>query len=953
MISFLQFNADKSDRWKPYTVEQLENNKLPSAPTFQTVLLLDQDPEQLVEQDINPIDTVKYFGPMYLDFDDAEDIDRVLDEVRLVIDYLKHKLDIPEQYINCWLSGGKGVHITIASELFGVKNPVKFLPLIYREIMLTIQEGAGLPRNSSIDDSVYSLGRGRMWRCEGYPRPGKGTYKVATTPDELDSMDEGIYHTLVAAARPALRTIKPGKEVSSLKCIELYKRAKAAATKRVRAMNDATTVPKEALRLWEGIPGCIHKLITEGDQAGSNWNQAAMQLASYIAARYERSEEAEYTADLIEPFVRNVESSSRNSESERRKHVKEQLNRTFRGSFKLSPGAIISVIGSKCGNCPICRSDLASGDTDQQDADSVHFHAPSKIAWDSNGYWKIAENGRRQLTSFTFWVDYEVFRATDGTREGPRIELQGRVIDDAGNQFEETIRETAWGSKKEFLAEFKGLGEAQTFCGDADLQYLLKAIMYFSRCAAEEQELGKMTRSNTCGIFLEQKGTVIVPHYIEADGAITNTGRSHYKFDGQQDQSPMLLPVQTPVEGDEDLEIAISSLCQVNEPVAVALTLGWHVACHFRQHIQHEEPQFPLLNLNGNAGSGKTSMAVLMGFMNGIDYVRSPYMNVEVGTMYPLQKYLTSSTTVPRLVEEVNPLTCGNNYHRVIGLFKASWNRAPINRGQLRDREMSINDDRVQAPIIFTSEQSSTSPAIRDRTVEVTLKSKTRTDPKYKEHYQRAVGRRFALMRLAKALLTVAMNTPPRHVMEIFRSKDHLIKEQIADRPRWSYQTCLTGLHMLVHTMKEYGVGGVGEVEKLEAALVAYLGGEVIEDSRGKSASEVGRVLEVLNTLADETTEDKDRLKPGLHYWKQGDSLYLVLQSCHPNYLRYCRSIGDPPVIRHLDQLNRLISGEVYHLRTEPHPGKPADVFVVSVDMVAKYGTNLNNFQESEYAGQE
>jgi len=953
MISYLQFKPDKSDRWKPYTDEQLANNKLPSAPTFQTVLTLDQDPEALAEQGIDPAQTVKYLGPMYLDFDDANDIDRVLDEVRAVLDFLIHKLDIPEHYINCWLSGGKGVHITIAQELFGVKSATKFLPLIYREIMLTIQEGAGLPRDSSIDDSVYSLGRGRMWRCEGIPRPGKGTYKVATSPDELAHMDGEQYQILVAAARPNLQVKTPGKEMVSMKAAELFKKAKVTAAKRVRAMSEAVTIPKEALRLWEGVPGCIELLITEGDQAGSNWNQAAMQLASYIAARYERSEEAEYTTDLIDPFVKNVQSSSRSSEAERRKHVKEQLNRTFRGNFKLSPGAIIAVIGGKCGNCPICRADIASGDTEQSEDGDGKFHHATKIAWDADGYWKVGETGRRQLTAFTFWATCEVFQATEGNREGPRLELQGFIIDDAGHKFEENISENAWGSKKEFLAAFKGLGEAQTYCGDADLQYLLKAIMYFSRHAAEDKELDKMTRSTTCGVVLDQKGGKIVPHYIEADGAITNVGRSHYKFDGQPDQSPDLLSIQTPVANDTELEVAITSLCQINEPVAVALTMGWMVACHYRQHIQFEEPQFPLLNLNGNAGSGKTSMAVLMCMLNGIDYGKVPYMNVEVGTMWPLIRYITSTTTIPRLVEEVNPLTCGNNYARVVGLFKASWNKAPVSRGMLRDREMSVNDDRVQAPIVFTSEQTSTSPAIRDRTVEVTLKGKTRTNPKYKEHYQKAMARRQSLLGLAKALLTVSMHTHPKKLMEIFRSKDKLIKEQIADRPRWSYQTCLTGLHMLAHTMREFKIKGVEEVEKLEAALVAYLGGVVVDESRSKSASEVGKVLEVLNTLADDTAEPRDALVAGKHYWLQGDSLYLVAQSCHPNYLRYMRSIGEPAVIRQLDQLTRLLSGEVYHVRTEPHPAKKAEVFVISLEKAAEYGAYLNNFKESDFDGRE
>src|ERR1051325_1712854 len=142
MFSFLQFKPNKKEPWRKYTAEQLIT--LPNPPAFQTVLTLDQDPEEVVENDLDPLDAVKYLGPMYLDFDDEDDLDHVLDDTRQVLDYLINKLDIPETMLNCWLSGGKGVHITIPEAVFGVKSPTKVLPLIYREIMLAIEQGAGL-----------------------------------------------------------------------------------------------------------------------------------------------------------------------------------------------------------------------------------------------------------------------------------------------------------------------------------------------------------------------------------------------------------------------------------------------------------------------------------------------------------------------------------------------------------------------------------------------------------------------------------------------------------------------------------------------------------------------------------------------------------------------------------------------------------------------------------------
>lgn len=960
MNYFLQFRPDKKEQWRMYTEEQLANSDLPGPPAFQTVLMVNQDPEEVFEQDLDPLDVIKYLGPMYLDFDDSDDIDRVLADVNAVIDYLINKLNIPEQFIHCYLSGGKGVHITIPYQVFGVKGPTKVLPMIYKEIMLTIQQGAGLGAPSTLDTSVYSCGRGRMWRCEGVARPGSGTFKVGTTVEELPHMDSDEYYSIVASPRPTMATPVPAKSLTFPKAEQLYKAAKLTATRKVRAMKEAGTAPTEALREWEGIPGCIEILITKGDCGESNWNQAAMQLASYIAARYTQDEEKEYIEQLVRPFAKNVESSSRPSETERFKHVKDQLVRTFRGSFKFSPGALISAIGTACRACPICRSDLANGESTQDEAQS-NFHHDSKIRFDSKGYWLVGENASRQLTTFTFWPDTEVFElvpatlpdGSPGWKESPRQELRGLMIDEHGVRIEDlSMPERTWGSRRDLISTVKGRAGAAVFASDGEIQKLLQAISYFAKEKSETKELDKMIRANVCGLILDRSGKHPVPHYVESDSSITSMGgRSAYRFNGNPRQSPALLGQPNPFVNDTELEAAISALCNCNDPVQMAQLIGWFASCHFREHIQYEEPQFPICNISGNAGAGKTSIAVLVAMINGIDYTRAEFQNVEVGTVYPLVKYVSSSTTVPRLIEEVNPQQLGQQrYGQIAGILKASWNKAPIQRGRIADREVGISEDRVSAPLVYTSEQSAVMPALRSRSVEVRLQSRTLLNEEYRANYKIASSKRQALLRLAKAMVTVAMGTSPKALLEIFHSKQDLIHRSLPDRPRWSMQTVLTGLHMMMHTMREFDVGGVAEVQKLYDALVTYLGGQVIASERGKSASEVDRVLNSLNIQADSTFEERYRLDPGTHYWRQGDSLYLVLQSCLPKYLGYTRSIGENPVIRHFDQISNLLEGEVYFERVEPHPYREVDVFVISLKRLDEKGTSMNNFMDDTEA---
>ena len=959
MYRFLQFRADKGDAWRMYTPEQIASGDLPGKPTFQTVLLIDQDPEQVIENELDPLDNVHYLGPMYLDFDDKEDIDNVLEEVRAVLDFLIKKLDIPEEYIHCWLSGGKGVHITVPEVIFGLKKEQKFLPMIYKEIMLTIMSQSGLESPCTMDESVYSCGRGRMWRTEGMPRPGSGTFKIGTTPAELRLMDADEYHSLVASARPNIATPYPPKNVTFPKAEAQFKAAKLTATRKVRALKDAVTVPTEILREWDGIPGCVHKLITDGDCDGSNWNQAAMQLATYISARYEQGEAEEYMEQLVKPFTINVESSSRPTSSERLKQMKIMLNRAFRGSIKFAPGAFISAIGTRCGACPVCRSDLAKGETSQEDADNGTFDPSMKIKYDTTGYYLVADNGSRRLTNFTFWPVQEIFEletttlqdGRPGWKHSERKEMCGTMlIEDGEVHHDVTINERSWSSKRDMIQAFKGRNAA-ILGGDGEAQKLLLSVLRFARQRAEDKELEKMVRTNVCGVVLDDTGNKPVWHYVESGRAITNLGgRSPYRYNGSS-PSPMLINESNPFKDDEDLGIAIAALCRVNEPVQVALILGWVVACHFREHIQSEEPQFPLLNVYGNAGAGKSCLVMLFCKLGGINYARAEHINAEVATVYPLIKYVCSSTTVPRFVDEVNPATMGpTKYNAVYAILKAAWSRAPIQRGRIGgDKEMSVTDDRVTSPIVYCSEQSSPVPSLRSRSVEVRLQARTLLNPDHKSAYKTAVAKSDSLYRMAKALVTVALGTSPNKLLEIFNSKDYLVHDGLEERQRWGMKTCLTGLHMLLHTMEEFGVGSQKDVQALYDGLVNYLGGKVVEVDRGKSSSEVDKVISAFNTQADDTFQDQYRLDAGKHYWRAGDSIYLVLQRCMPKYLQYAKTSGELIAMRQYRQMVELLTGEVYFLRTEPHPQTPAvDVFVLSASKLEERGTMTNNFLESE-----
>lgn len=947
MYHFLQFRADKKDIWRLFDEKQLPALERP--PAFMTVLKVDKDPEDFAASGEDPLEHVKYLGPMYFDFD-GPDIDSVLDSVRKVLTYLTKNLDIDPDFIHCWLSGQKGVHITVPEQVFGVKTPQKYLPLIYREIAAAVAV-------EYLDTSVYSTGRGRMWRCENIARPGSGTYKVGVSFDELMNMTADLYASMVAQPRPVLAREVPAPSVIFPKAESLFKSAKATAMKRVREMRSSKAIPVEALRNWEGIPGCIEKLITEGDSAESNWNQAAMQVAAYIAARYDREDKDEYDADIVKPFVVNVHSSSRPSERERRKQVEYLINRAFTGRIKFLPGPLIAAIGKPCGNCLICRGDLKESTAPDE---SGNYDSVTRIKATENGYFQVGETGSRWLGSFVFWPHTEVFEleeAEDGSelKQTDRVEMVGTLLTCEGVVKENhRIPESAWASKREMISAVQGIKGARVFASDADLQMMLLAVerLGHAKATAENREIETVVRTQLCGVLLDRQKDNVIPHYVEDAGSCSTYGRvSKYTYCGDPKLSPKLLTdeVTYPFSFDTELELAIEHLTKINEAHSVASVLGWAVACHFREHIQFDEVQFPLLNLSGNAESGKTSMAILILHINGMDYTRADFLNVETGTIYPLIKYLSNSTTVPRLVEEVNPsIVQHNHYAKILGLFKAAWNRAPVPRGHIgQGRKVETTNDRVSSPIIFTSEQAPTVPSLRSRTVEVKLTSRALTNPEYQEHYKEANKRRYALMRMAKALVTKAVNTPPQKVLKVFEEMGQFVPDEIGPRPKWSFQTVLTGLHMLAETMDDYEVRGREHVDALIDALKEHLKSSVGEMVKEKRHSEVSRVLNAMNQMADAIEDPHYCLKPGTHYWRQGNYLYLNVLASLPRYCRYAKSIDSPAVIRDHRQMATLLEGSTYFDRKEMHPTRQGvEIYVIDIAKAGEEGAILTNFQD-------
>jgi len=952
MYHYLQFRVDKKEKW--HLVDEKQLASLEKPPAFLSVLKVDQDVDFVEEAGDDPLDVVKYKGPMYFDLDNADDITSVLENSRKLLDRIVHKFGIDPKYIQCWLSGGKGVHLIIPEQLFGVKRPIKYLPVIYHELAKQVEV-------EDLDMGVYSAGKGRLWRCANIARPGKGTYKVSVTVEELRNMDADDYETLTASARPDIEPELPPSNLSVARAETAFKAAKQAATRRIKAVQNAKTVPTEDLRNLSETPGCIQKLITEGDCPSSNWNQAAMQVAAWVAARYEKDEESEYLEEVVEPFVKNVDSSSRPTEKERRKHVRDQLNRAFSGRTKFAVGPLIKTIGEPCHECPLCRGDMSFEGPADADHEDEPYDPRTKIKASKNGYMLVSDNGAKELTTWTFWPDFAV-RGLEETEsgdfiEGPREAMVGTLVDDRGNKARDVkITEQAWQSRSTLMREVGGYVEGATYCGDVEAQKIFRSILSFA--SRTEEGLESMTETPVCGIYLERRGNSYLPHYIEHGASIMPTRgsgsvQSRFRYRGESNLSPSLIDEDFPYIDDTELEDTLHSLLRVNHKPSVAKIAGWFAACHLREHIHHGLlPQFPLLGIWGNASAGKTMTALLFAHLTGMDYQsKAEPINMETSKAYPLKRFVSSSTTVPRLVEEINQKGMkASVYSEVMGVFKAAWNRSTIQRGvPTKSAGVKLQVDRVSSPIVFVCEGRPDSPAVRNRTVEVQLTAQNREEGDRSEQFLKAYAGRRHLFRAAKAMLQRALTMSTDDVSELVEAQDDLVPKGMDERPRFSFKVLLAGLQFMADALKRCDIDITEDIEELKQAMAEDLdiNSEVID--REKRRSEVDRILEAVNDMAGDSADKQFGIVHEDHYWKVGKWIKLDVRRIMPRYRRYCRSMGDIPQIKDAGQLGELMAGEVYFDRFETHPEKPnVQLHVLDEQKLAAKGIHLSSLESAD-----
>lgn len=294
-----------------------------------------------------------YFAPLYFDFD-SERIEDAFSDVKKLLRILESDYKYQINTAKIYLTGGRGLHIELPATTFGAVNGDPNQPYIYK----TIVEQWDL---KTIDLTVYSQGKGRMWRLPNIKRTN-GKYKVPISLDELLKLDLEDLIKLTLQPRLNFKFTDP-KEFTECKTLKFeydQQRDIFYAQRNLCKTNPVTeNILKEHFN--ENLPVCIQSILNVknlNNNVDANFNGIATLLTTY----YVRSglkvsallEDSELFCDS-----NFLDSKHYNSFKSKQNHLTSQFRYVNSNSdYLFSCGLTKDLLNKKiikfnCNNCPI------------------------------------------------------------------------------------------------------------------------------------------------------------------------------------------------------------------------------------------------------------------------------------------------------------------------------------------------------------------------------------------------------------------------------------------------------------------------------------------------------------------------------------------------------------------------------------------------------------------------
>ena len=868
------------DRWELMLAEQRERIIKDRTPAFTTILDVDNDFKGQMTQE--EIQKVHYRGPLYFDFDSSS-IEEVIPKFKKFLLRLRDEFQFDLEQAQLFATGGKGFHCVIPMQCFIPKVPVKgvmALPYIYKEMALEVFV-------DTLDLRVYTAKRGRQFRTANVKRTN-GKYKVPIQVKEALEMTVEMYEEFVSAPRPATATNAPelNPQLALLYSTSHDKVDKASKNRKKSKLD--TNLLK---RFGKDVPPSILSAMSGENLAdGVGFQKIAMQLS--LAAHALGKTEEQFLS-LCDGLCENhVSDGTRyNTPSKRRN----ELSRMFQylqdnPCYDFSIGGIKALLHPDTQTTDLDNGNVDLGDEDEDEEELEHAISQG-IRVSPNGIFKKTEAGLVRVSALGMSAPCHLIDVATDESKGYEVDIyvNGRK---KGRKW---LEMSHFMSRNRFLQFSLATGGVNMNATDQQVGAIADILL--SRAVKNNRVVYTTSREGVDYVMLPDGRSDVI--WADNSKVISKLG-VNYRLVGKLSDSGEYrtdLMNAPAFEVNETSKEFFRKLFNINRPDVIGKLLGWYSACFFSQLLRHQFNKFPLMQVFGPAGSGKTDMNQL--FANLHYYEKQPKLVSAMNqTPFVMDAYASGSGSIPLILDEFKPREMRRDrLDKAKSIIRDNYNGAEAGRGQISDSsgqsKLSLNSAENKAPIVFLGEALESQTAILERCVMVNVNKEGK-----RGHYNDFLfcqNHRTILGQLGKLCVERTLEMDVTGLRNVVTKYVASIQEAVGDRsgdssrPIYNMAVVLTGLEFTRRIIEELFDGEFDDdFKRMREGIIGRTDSLV-----PRVMSEVSKVLDTMAHMSRAEDDERTKLLIGKDYVVDGSVLYIRLKNAYAKYLRYRRTTGE------------------------------------------------------------